>query len=256
MPSTAGVRGAPCWVSLTARDLGAAERFYGGVLGWLFRPTRLGQQFRVALSGGLPVAGLGAVASAMQVAVVWTPFFAVDQVDEAAARIRERSATVALGPLAFAAGRAVVAADRDGAVFGVWEGRLRSDWQMWQETGAVVLRLRTRDAFEAAIFYGEVLRWAQPGAEGCEVSYENDEVVLRSSGRVVARLGNGAVQAAPDPALRPHWEVQFAVPDVEACVAATRDLGGTVAERRVVRESAQAELRDPDGGLFTVISRT
>jgi predicted enzyme related to lactoylglutathione lyase len=248
-------RGAPCWVSLAARDLASAEKFYGSVLGWEFRSTSLGDHFAVALSHGKPVAGIGAVASDLQVAVVWTPYFAVTQVDEAAARIRERSATVALGPVAFASGRAVVAADRDNAVFGVWDGRLPNGWETWHDQGPVVLRLRTRDAFEAAIFYGGVLQWADGKPGGTLVSYENDEVVVRSRGAIVARLSSGAVEAAPDPRIRPHWEVQFTVADVPFCIAAARTLGGTLISSGSGRGGTYAELRDPDGGRFTVVSR-
>ena len=248
-------RGAPCWVSLTARDLQAAEKFYGAVLGWEFRSTSLGEHFAVALRNGKPVAGIGAVASDMQIAVVWTPYFAVPQVDEAAARIRERSATIALGPVAFASGRAVVAADRDGAVFGVWDGRLPGGWEAWHERGPVVVRLRTRDAFEAAIFYGGVLQWADARPDGCTVSYENDEVVVRSGDSVVARLGSGAVEAAPDPVLRPHWAVQFAVDDVASRAEAAQARGGTLVSSGSSVQGEYAELRDPDGGLFTIIGR-
>lgn len=250
-------RGAPCWVSLTARDLESAEKFYGSVFGWNFRSTTLGDSFAVALSEGRPVAGISAVATDMQIAVAWTPYFAVPQADEAAARIRERSATVALGPVAFASGRAVVAADRDGAVFGVWDGRLPSGWETLHDRGPVVLRLRTRDAFEAAIFYGGVLEWADGDPEGCTVSYENDEVVVRSRENVVARLGSGAVGAAPNPVVRPHWNVQFAVPRLRRCVDAARAVGGTLVHHGTTSAGAPyAELRDPDGGLFTVLERS
>ncbi len=252
------VRGAPCWVSLTARDLAAAEKFYGTVLGWEFRSTTLGERFAVAVTDGRPIATIGAVAGDMQVAVGWTPFFAVAQADEATARIRERSATVALGPVSFASGRAVLAADRDGAVFGVWEGRLPGGWQSWHDRGPVVVRLRTRDSFEAAIFYGGVLQWAEEGEGCCTVSYEEDraEVVVRSCGDAVARISSGAIEAAPDPAIRPHWAVHFAVDDVDVRVEAARSLGGTViAAGTAGPAGAWADLRDPDGGLFTVFSR-
>src|SRR5882757_476670 len=248
-------RGSPCWVGLTARDLESAEKFYGSVLGWEFRSTSLGDHFAVALSGGKPVAGIGAVASDMQVPVVWTPYFAVTQADEAAARIRERGATVALGPVAVASGRAVVAADRDGAVVGVWDGRMPGGWETWHDHSPVVLRLRTRDAFEAAIFYGGVLEWAN-GPDTCSVDYENDEVVVRSRGNTVARLSSGAVEAAPNPRIRPHWEVQFAVADVPSCVTAAHALGGALIDSGTTPSGPYAELRDPDGGLFTVVARS
>jgi predicted enzyme related to lactoylglutathione lyase len=249
-------RGAPCWVSLAARDLEGPEKFYGSVLGWQFRPTSLGDRFVVAMTGGRPVAGIGAVAAELQVAVAWTPYFAVGQADEAAARIRERSATVALGPMAFAvSGRALLAADRDGAVFGVWDGRMPGGWQTWRDEGPVVVRLRTRDAFEAAIFYGGVLEWDKDHPDAVTVAYEDDEVVVRSRGSVVARLSSGAVGAAPDPDLRPHWSVQFRVPDVRACAEAARDMGGSVLDRGRSPAGEYAELRDPDGARFTVLGR-
>lgn len=247
-------RGAPCWVSLAARNLEEPEKFYGAVLGWQFRSTSLGERFAIALSGGRPVAGIGAIATDLQVAVAWTPYFAVDQADEAAARISERSATVALGPMAFAvSGRAVLAADRDGAVFGVWDGRMPGGWETWRDEGPVVVRLRTRDAFESAIFYGGVLEWDKDGAEGVTVAYEYDEVVVRSHGGVVARLSSGAIGAAPDPDLRPHWSVQFRVKDVEACAETALALGGSVVSRGITREGPYADLRDPEGARFTVL---
>jgi predicted enzyme related to lactoylglutathione lyase len=246
-------RGAPCWAQLTARDLRSAEKFYGSVLGWDFRNTTLGDHFAVALSSGRPVAGIAGLATDLQIAVGWTPYFFVPQLDEAAARIRERSATVALGPVAFASGRALLAADRDGAVFGVWDGRLPTGWETWNDQGPITLRLRTRDAFEAAIFYGGVLTWADGSPDHCTVDYEHEEVVVRSRGAVVARLSSGAVEAAPDPAIRPHWDVQFTVADLDAAVAAARDLGGALVKRGTSPVGDYAELRDPEGGLFTAV---
>ncbi|MEE1753181.1 VOC family protein [Streptomyces sp. SP18CS02] len=251
--SSGSVFGAPCWVSLMARDLRAAQDFYGTVMGWTFRPARLGEEFSVAVDDGRPVAGIGALAPALQVAVAWTPYFAVQDADQTAARIRERSGTVAVGPVAFVMGRGALAADRDGAVFGIWEGQLLTGWENWRAAAPAWVRLQTRDAFEAAIFYGEILDWAcgRPGC--CDVEYEEEEVVLRSAGHVVARLSSGALEAAPDPTIRPRWEVHFPVTDVDGRVSAALRLGGTVISHD---PGSSATLRDPDGGLFTLNSRT
>ncbi|MCQ0021541.1 VOC family protein [Streptomyces somaliensis DSM 40738] len=241
--------GAPCWVSLMTRDLEAAHDFYGAVMGWGFRPARLGEDFSVALSGGRVIAGMGALASAFHVAVAWTPYFAVRNADVTAGRIRERSGTVAVGPVAFALGRGALAADRDGAVFGIWEGELPTGWGEGRSAAPAWVRLHTRDAFEAAIFYGEVLDWACGRAGHCEVEYEGDEVVLRGAGRALARLSSGALETAPDPAIRPRWQVHFPVSDVDGRVAAALRHGGTVVSHE---PGVQATLRDPDGGLFTL----
>ncbi|WP_328314962.1 VOC family protein [Streptomyces sp. NBC_00442] len=235
-----------------ARDLGAALDFYGAVFGWSFRSGALGEEFRIASSGGVPVAGIGALAPALRVAVAWTPYFAVEDADVTVARIKERGGTVGVGPVALHTGRGVLAADRDGAVFGLWQGPLVSQWEVWRDTSPAWTRLRTRDAFDAAIFYGEVLDWAceRPGC--CEVRYEHDEVVLRHGGHVVARLTSGAVEAAPDPGLRPHWHTHFTVKDPEAVAGTARANGATVLAEGTSPAGPWVRVSDPDGATFTL----
>ncbi|MFB9586070.1 VOC family protein [Streptomyces goshikiensis] len=253
--STKDVFGAPCWVSLMARDLDAAQRFYGAVVGWKFRAARLGDAFSVAEADGVPVAGIGALAADLAMAVAWTPYFAVDDADVAADRIRERSGTIAVGPVSFeSGGRGALVADRDGAVFGIWEGPVAADWRVGAGQAPAWLELRTRNAFESAIFYGEVLEWASGRAGCCEVSYEEDQVVLRQGGEPVARLNSGPVETAAYFAhARPRWHVHFRVPDLDLARAAALDLGGrTVSEVTGNETERWVALRDPDGALFTL----
>ncbi|MFJ2439707.1 MULTISPECIES: VOC family protein [unclassified Streptomyces] len=244
-------------MTLLSRELPASQAFYGDVLGWTYRPTGLGDDFRVALAGGLPVAGIGAPATSLQVAVAWTPYFAVSDVDEAAARIRERGATVAVGPLAFHMGRAALATDPDGAAFGIWEGPVPSEWAVGRGAAPAWLELRTRDTDDAARFYSQVLGWAPETADGFTLVREEGHAVLRQDDHTVARIRDGAVPAAADPRLRPRWHVYFRVPEVADSVAAALNSGGALASPRDVpdpREAAlqEATLRDPDGALFTV----
>lgn len=246
------VPGAPCWVSLMARDLTAAQEFYGAVLGWTFRPGELGGEFSVALFDGHPVAGLGALAHTLHVSVSWTPYFAVASADEATARVRERGATVAVGPLRFGHGRAALASDLDGAVFGMWEGAVLP-WSVGRDNAPAWLELRTRDAFAAAIFYGEVLRWATPGVAGCDVEYAQEQVLVSDGTHAVAGLCGGAVEEAPDPSIRPRWHVYFPCPHVDMAVKAAIAGGGSVVTPPTASARGyEATLRDPDGGLFTV----
>ncbi|RLU99372.1 bleomycin resistance protein [Streptomyces griseocarneus] len=253
--SAIAVPGAPCWVSLLTVDRAAAQDFYGAVMGWTFRHGRLGEDFTVAIHDGKPVAGIGNVARRMGVAVSWTAYFAVEDADAIAARIRERGGTVAVGPLTVGPGRAALAADPAGAVFGFWEGETLREWHIGREGAPAWLELRTRNAFDAAIFYGEVFEWATGRPDRCEVRYEDDSVMVRSAGHTVACLRGGGVEAAPDPRVRPRWHVYFRVDDVEKAVEAAIAAGGTVAaepgDSTVGRE---ATLRDPEGGLFTVTS--
>ncbi|GGT59999.1 VOC family protein [Streptomyces purpureus] len=255
------VLGAPCWLSLMARDLEAAERFYSAVLGWRFRRGAMGQVFSVAELDGVPVAGIGALAGELAVPVSWMPYFTVDDADAAASRVRERGGTVGVGPVSFPpGGRAALVSDPEGAAFGVWEGRVLAEWRVGDGEAPAWLELHTRNAFDAAMFYGEVLEWGQDthdGAGSCEVSYEEDRVVLRNDGQAVARLNSGPVEeAAPKPQLRPRWLVHFKVPALEPAKAAAVEHGGGVVEGTGWGDGHRLTLRDPDGGLFTLDEST
>lgn len=249
------VAGAPCWLSLVARDRAVAERFYGAVLGWSFRQGRLGRAFSVAELDGVPVAGIGALAGELAVPVAWTPYFAVDDAEAAVGRVRERGGTVGVGPVSYPpSGRAALVADREGAAFGLWEGRVLSEWRVGDHAPAW-LELHTRDAFDAAVFYGEVLEWADGSESCCDISYEDDKVVLRHQGDPVARLNSGPVeQAAPAPQLRPRWLVHFMVPSLAAATEAALKHGGSMVSGADWGgdRNRQVTLRDPDGGLFTL----
>ncbi|MFG2982273.1 VOC family protein [Streptomyces sp. NPDC048258] len=252
---TADVVGAPCWLSLMARDLHAAESFYHAVPGWTFRKGGLGQAFSVAELDGVPVAGIGAVAGEFEVPVAWTAYFAVDDADAAVARIRESGGTVGLGPVNYPPrGRAALATDREGAAFGIWEGRVLSEWRVGDREAPAWLELHTKNAFDAAVFYGEVLQWADGSDGSCEVSYEEDQVVLRHDGQAVARLNSGPVESgSPKPQLRPRWLVHFKVPELGAAKAAAVEHGGSVVtDNPWLGGGQQATVRDPDGGLFTL----
>ncbi|MEU4181353.1 VOC family protein [Streptomyces sp. NPDC026589] len=236
-------------------DLGVARAFYGEVLGWRFRPSSLDEEFLVATADGDPVAGMGTRRPGLAPASVWTPYFAVRDADVTAARIRERGGTVAVGPMALGDGRAGLAADRDGATFGFWEGHTLA-WSPGEGRTPARLDLQTRDVFDAAVFYGEVFGWADEAAIG--VIYRDDHVLVELSGRVVLSLRGGGVHTSPLAHLRPRWLVNFAVDDVERAVFAAMSAGGGRPKPSSTTWTAKGfsrTLQDPDGGLFTLAHR-
>ena len=248
------VNGVPCWVSLTTRDWRASEEFYGNVLGWSFQDSELGPEYRVATQSEAPVAGLNETAVPRQMPVRWTVFFAVDDAGRVAERISERGATVAVGPLRLGEGRAVVAADPFGAPFGLWQGERPQGWAIGNGRAPAWLQLHTRDVFDAALFYGAVLDWSKE--PGCEVGYEvhEDEVQVSANGEAVATISGGARPAAPEPRSRPHWDVFFRSPDVDAATDAAVGAGGsTVVAPGPTPHGRAATLRDPDGALFSLL---
>ncbi|MEV7401833.1 VOC family protein [Streptomyces sp. NPDC091267] len=238
-------------------DLANARAFYSAVLGWEFRRSSLGNQFVVASAGGLPVAGIGERRPGLAPASVWTPYFAVRDADVTAARIQERGATLAVGPIPLGRGRAGLAADPDGAAFGFWEGPALA-WEPGEGGGAPArLDLQTRDAFDAAKFYGEVFGWATE--EGTDVAYRDHHVVVERDTHPVLSLRGGGAQNSERAQLRPRWLVNFPVADVDRAVAAAIGAGGTRPQPSATAWAPKGfsrTLQDPDGGLFTLSHRS
>jgi predicted enzyme related to lactoylglutathione lyase len=248
------VAGAPCWVSLMARDLATAQDFYGPLLGWRFEPgpDRWGPYCR-AVADDIAVAGIGAVAQTWEFPVTWTTYFGTDDADRITAGVRERGGTTITGPLGFDAGRLALAADPAGAAFGVWQGRPGPASDLERPGALAWSELRTTDAFDAALFYGAVFGWDD--AKDLDVEWQDDRVLLRGAGRTLAALHGGASQGAPEPRIRPRWHVFFSVADADATARRAEELGGSVAAAPHRSPFGRvAQLRDREGGLFWVVT--
>ncbi|WP_369184442.1 VOC family protein [Streptomyces sp. Y1] len=247
------VAAVPCWVSLTARGLEGAKGFYGPLLGWEFEPgpDRFGPYVH-AVVGGEAVAGLGE-AGGGAIPLAWTAYFGTESADAAADAVRERGGTLAVGPLAFDAGRVAFAADPAGAPFGIWEGPPGRARRLDLPGAPMWIELRTPDPFAAALFYGQVFRWDGRDPERFEVRWEHDRVVLRAEGHSVAALAKA--QPSGPAGLPPHWEVSFAVPDADRALARAVELGGAPVGTAFDSPYGRvARLRDVEGARFAVIS--
>ncbi|MGW1840304.1 VOC family protein [Streptomyces sp. NPDC002067] len=248
---TRRMTGAPCWVSLLTHRLAVAQKFYGALFGWEFRPgpQHLGPYCRAVLDGR-EVAGLGEPVADRRLPVAWTTYLASDDADATAERIRYCGGTVGVGPLdADDAGRMALACDPQGAVFGVWQGRAMTGTAAAGEPGTPVWNeLVTRETHSAGPFYTQVFGY-EPRAV---VSADFDYLTLCLKGRPVAGL-HGVGNALPR-AAGPRWLTYFAVPDTDAAARRVERLGGQVV--RPPRDSPHGRLAtvtDPGGAVFTVV---
>jgi len=240
-------QGTPCWASLSASDLDAAQNFYGPLLGWEFVPglRGIGPYVR-ALADGRPVAGIGVLPYRSGLPVDWITYFAADSADDVAQRIRDHGGTVAVGPLdSELAGRLAVAADPQGAVFGIWQARELRGWPGRRGTGDPAwTELLTPEPELAAGFYR--------GVFGTELLVTGEAAAAGASGQSVAGLG-----PHPAPGERSHWRIHFTVGDADAVADRALALGGLV--DRPARDTPHgrvALLRDPQGGPFAVAQST
>ncbi|MBC3841279.1 VOC family protein [Streptacidiphilus sp. 4-A2] len=232
----------------------AAQEFYGPLLDWSFEPPREQPPgFVVAEAQGVQVAGIGRLPPHERFPATWTTFFGVADVDAALRRVRERMGTVGVGPLDAWAGRVALATDPDGAVFGLWQGTGGPARRLPLPGAPTWVELST-DAFAAAMFYGDVLDWAAHDPGHLDMAWEHERVVLRVEGRGVAALRTADDYTASLP-VRPHWHLSFAVDDLHrAVVQALRTGAGLVSAPAATPYGETAELHDPEGAPFSLVS--
>ena len=112
----AGVVNAPgalCWNHLDTRDLEGAQRFYGHLFGWTWNEG-------ICLVGDR----MNGSAAASDDPSRWWPYFAVEDLERARARVNELGGLVLEGPLPAGPGNFVVVADPAGATVCLYAGEM------------------------------------------------------------------------------------------------------------------------------------
>ena len=112
--------GSICWTELASKDLEAAKKFYGELLGWKLEGSQsAGMNYTEIVVGDKHVGGMyqlteecgGADAPSR-----WTSYVAVDDVDAAAGRVEELGGKVVMQPMDIPnVGRFCVISDPTGA---------------------------------------------------------------------------------------------------------------------------------------------
>jgi predicted enzyme related to lactoylglutathione lyase len=250
MPTRSGyAEGIPSWVDLGTPDVGGAKAFYSAIFGWAYREEDAGSsQYFTALCGGLPAAGIGPLQDETTPST-WTTYFAVDDADATAARIREAGGAIVLEPSAVGqAGRLAIATDPTGAVFGIWEAGEHFGAAIVNEHGGLNWNeLVTEDIEGATVFYGKVF-----GHESETEDWGEGQTytTFKVGGRGIA---GGAAKPGPD--ISNQWNIYFAVDDASAAINAATAAGGSVL--REARETDGvgiiARLADPYGASFAII---
>ena len=227
---TAGTLAAPygrfVWHDLLTTEVESAKAFYSALLGWDIRDVPLGggtysMIFASAAEDAPGVGGFEALPA--------------EDVDIAARRAADAGGTVLRASMEIpSVGRFGVIKDPAGghvAPFQTANQRQpdphgpRADGEfVWNE-------LLTHDTACCAAFYPEVVGWTHasqdmPGPDGDEMTYH---MWIRTlDGEPAAYFDAGMLQMPPGAAARTHWLHYVQVPDVDATVERTKDLGGAV----------------------------
>jgi predicted enzyme related to lactoylglutathione lyase len=246
--------GTPCWVDLMVPDQQAALDFYRDLLGWQGEvgPDEFGG-YTVCTLKGKPVAGvMKAMAPGDQAPPPpsWTTYFCAASASETEAAVAANGGNVVV-PAAEVSdlGRMLVAADPQGAVFGVWEPLQFHGAGIVNEAGALVWnQLITTDPKAAGAFYHAVL-----GLTAAPMPEMPEFTGFQAKGRTVGGVQDMTNVPEGTP---PHWQVNFSVDDTDGTVDALVRAGGSVLAPPFDMEKIgrMAVVADPWGATFTVVS--
>ncbi|MFI2203847.1 VOC family protein [Streptomyces sp. NPDC020192] len=229
--------GVPCWVDAQLPDVEAGKRFYGELFGWTFEEA-YGSSVWARLDGE-PVAALAHKTDG-RMPTVWTVYFATPDAEALTRRITAAGGQVVMAPTALDdLGTAALAADPEGAVFGLWQPGGHQGFGRRREPGTFVwAQLYTRDTAAANTFYGGLFHEALFGS-GAEPDFGRAEVT--------------EVFPAEMP---PHFLAHFRVTDLDDALGAVQRLGGRVQASPFETSYGQvAVVTDNQGASFALLHR-
>ncbi|MFD2091588.1 VOC family protein [Blastococcus deserti] len=237
--------GTPCWVDYGAADLDAAKAFYADLLGWEYtggEPEFGG--YLNAVKDGRQVAGLGPQMDAND-PPRWTTYFATDDAEATATRIREAGGTVLVEPMEVGPmGTMVVALDPQGNPFGLWQAGTHTGVQRYNEPGSLVWNdAAVDDPAAAREFYAAVFGFRYDEVDGAE-----GYTTFSTGDRPLGGLG-GHQPGSPK-----GWAACFAVASTDEAVATVESAGGKVTMAPMDTEYGRfAVVEDPWGAPFSVM---
>jgi len=267
------IPGVPCWVDTTQPDPEAAAKFYGRLFGWQLQdtmPPDAPGKYLIARLGGEDVAAVSSPIGEAPPSATWNTYVWVGSADDTAAKVRDAGGSVLAEPFdVMDAGRMAVCADREGAVFCLWQAKQHRGAKVVNEAGSLNFNtLSSRDRDAAKAFYGAVFGWEVLSLDGGAEMWS-----LPGYGEFLDKLNPGTLErmaevsaprgfenvvasllpiAGEEAGTPPHWGVTFGVDDADAIAATARELGATVlAEPFDAPWVRMTVIADPQGATFT-----
>jgi len=225
------VSGSFAWFDLVTDDPKAAEEFYKDLFGWRFSGS---ESYRVISSGGTPLGGLSAVASAEADDVTSSQWVGILSVDDALAATEvavAKGARQARAPVRNSSGTFSSIFDNRGALLTLYTGTEGFALDgVGQENVWFWADLFTDNPAQSRKFYAAVAGFQTQGVE--------DETYFVGNGEE-----RGGLVDARGTKVEPNWLPYVGVSNVAATVERARSLGATT----VIVEDDAAILVDPTG---------
>jgi predicted enzyme related to lactoylglutathione lyase len=248
---TSYAQGTPNWVDLQTTDQSAAKQFYSGLFGWTYddQPMGEGAIYSMAKLGDENVAAIAPQSPDMVAAgapPMWNTYLAVDNVDDAVAKVAAAGGQVAMQPFDIMdAGRMAFVMDPGGAAVAFWQANQHIGATLVNERGTLSWNELITNDPSAIKFYEQVLGMTTSTMDMGDGEYTLFEV----GGQQVGGSMQPQMEGMPN-----HWNVYFAVDDADATAAKVTELGGSVLaapfDTPVGRIGVAA---DPQGATFSII---
>ncbi|WP_188910580.1 VOC family protein [Aureimonas endophytica] len=246
--------GTPVWFELVTPDQDQAQVFYEAVAGWSVATSPMPEHggYRIASArDGDGVAGLMARRGEMPTG--WTLYFAAEDVDALAEKVRALGGRVHAGPMDIPhVGRFAAASDPQGVSFSIMRiagtgaataFRQSMPGDLSSVGHGVWIELATPDPEAAFDFYGRLFGWTKAGA--MPMGDMGDYAFIGMG----ADVRPGAVMSSATTGAPARWNWYVQVPDIDAALAAARDKGGDVLQGpdEIPGGAFSANVRDAQG---------
>jgi uncharacterized protein len=254
MPETAVFApGTVAWVDIASKDVEAAKGFYSKLFNWQPQtiPDPQAGGYTFWMLNGKMVGALGPTMSEQQPPSAWTVYFATDDADATAKKVKELGGTVVAEPFdVMDQGRMATFQDPSGAIFSVWQPREGvKGLEVTNQPGSFAwVELHARGIDKARPFYQKLFGWGtklSPMGEG-----QPDYTEFQVKGNSVA----GGMESVQPQGIPSFWLTYFGTADVDATAKKAAQIGGNVmAEPQDFPGGRFAVITDPQGGSFGIL---
>jgi uncharacterized protein len=253
----AQVEGKFFWYDVMTTDINAAQKFYGDVVGWGAEDSGTpGAHYTLFTVNDQGVAGLMPIPDDARKAGArpsWMGYIAVDDVDEAAARLQQEGGKVHRPPTEVPGViRFCIVSDPQGAAFIIAKGLLHeappelpvgtSGTVGWRE-------LYAADWKSVFPFYESMFGWTK--AEAIDMGPMGTYQLFATGNGPV-----GGMMTKPDMIPLPYWGYYFNVPGIDSAATRVNAGGGKVMNGPMQVPGGQwiVQCLDPQGAVFALVA--
>ncbi|MDB5477826.1 MAG: Glyoxalase/bleomycin resistance protein/dioxygenase [Alphaproteobacteria bacterium] len=248
------------WYELLTPDDESSASFYSDVIGWGTKEAGNEKiKYTVLTAGETGVAGMKILCEEAQKSGAkpgWIGYIHVEDVDAAAARVRELGGKILRAAEDIQIVRFAVVADPQGAAFMLFKPLVQEDCDQPvpspQTPGLAGWReLHTSDWEKAFEFYSAMFGWTK--ADSVDMGPMGTYQVFAADSIPTGGMMNGMDKTRP-----PFWLYYFNVDDINAAAKRVKDKGGQVLHgpHQVPGGSWIVNCLDPQGIAFALVSCT